>query len=236
MNASLAWIGHVDPREKFISRVARGKSFIDVGGLSNVIYERITSAHRAGASKLSLLDVEPPTCPWWDGMRKRLDENGVGPCEFISADINDKELERFDVVHSSGVLYHLPAPIHYIRKLRNITNEYCILTSTTIGTHIVGGGGELTLPDGAVVFIPGLQGEAKGIIEAWYRDGGYGEVAEPESSFGGHSNLENYYPNWFVPTVAAFKAMAVSGGFDIVDEEAIDPSHRAYSLLLKPSS
>ncbi len=60
-----------DPRERFITRVAAQRTFIDVGGLSNVIYERISAAHAAGASRVAMLDVEKPECEWWSQLEQR---------------------------------------------------------------------------------------------------------------------------------------------------------------------
>jgi hypothetical protein len=51
--------------------------------------------------------------------------------------------------------------------------------------------------------------------------------------YGGHRNLTNYFPNWFIPTVAAFRAMAISAGFTIVDEAPVEPEDLSHCLLLR---
>ncbi len=225
----------MDPREEFILRVCKNKSFIDVGGLSNVINERISSAHSAGARELTLLDVEPLDRPWWQALRSRLDDRGIKDCEFISQDILTAiNLPKYDIVHSSGVLYHLPSPLYYLKPLREITGEFCILTSTILNRTLHYQGRELKIPDASVIFLPALSGNEYEIVTGWFRDAGYGEVAKKELAFGGYSNFENFYPNWFMPTVVSFKAMAVCAGFEIVDEAAI--GDYAYSLLLRPQA
>ena len=95
-------------------------------------------------------------------------------------------------------------------------------------------GRTLKIPDTAVIFLPALSGDEYEIVTGWFRDAGYGEVAEKELSLGGYSNLENYYPNWFMPTVASFKAMAICAGFEIIDEAPIEMNNYAYCLLLRP--
>ncbi|GAC1440088.1 MAG: hypothetical protein NVSMB58_37100 [Terriglobales bacterium] len=224
----------MDPRERFITRVARGKDFIDVGGLSNVIYERISSAYYAGAKKLCMLDIEGPDCSWWSDLRMRLRDRQINDCDFISCNFLTSDLPKYDIVHSSGILYHLPSPLLYIKRLHEITREYCILTSVTINDVLRHGAKELRVPDGSVIFLPALAGDELDIVSGWFRAAGYGEVAERELARGGYSNLENYYPNWFMPTVNAFKAMAVCGGFEIVDEAPIEANNYAYCLLLRP--
>jgi hypothetical protein len=223
-----------DPRERFISRVAAQRTFIDVGGLSNVIYERISAAHAAGASRVAMLDVEKPECEWWSQLEQRLYDRGINRCEFISADVTTCSIEKFDVVHSSGVLYHLPSPITYVRKLREMTGEYCILTSTTMHTEIEGLGQSLKIPDGTVIFVPALADTHAGIVRDWFARHGFGDVTNSEVTFGGYKNLENYYPNWFIPTVAAFRTMATCCGFEIVDEADVY-ANCAHTLLLRPA-
>lgn len=227
----------MDPREQFIFRVSKNKSFIDVGGLYEVVKERISSAHDAGAEQLTLLDIEPLDCSWWRDLRIRLDERGIKNCEFISCDfLVSRDLPKYDIVHSSGMLYHLPSPLHYLKRLREITGDYCILTSTTLNSTLEYQGRVMKLPDSALIFLPALTGDEFEILTGWFRDAGYGEVAEKASALGGYLNFENYYPNWFMPTVPAFKAMAVCAGFEIVDEAPIDQNNHAYCLLLRPHS
>src|SRR5262245_21353568 len=113
----------VDPRDEFIKRVVPGKSFIDIGGLSHVIHERVSIAAAAGAATITMMDVEGPQCPWWHELEQRLKDRGVTNCEFVIGDVLSTQLEPTEIVHSSGVLYHLPSPIDYIAKLRHITKE-----------------------------------------------------------------------------------------------------------------
>jgi hypothetical protein len=224
-----------DPRDEFIRRVVAGKTFIDVGGLSEVIYERVSIAAEAGAATVTMMDVEAPQCRWWNELRQRLEERGVTKCEFISGDIFNTELEPREIVHSSGVLYHLPSPIEYLAKLRRITKEYCILTSTTLSTRLETPSGKLSLPSSSVLFIPALGGEEGQIVREWFARANRGDVTESEARFGGWRNLTNYYPNWFIPTVAAFKEMAHCGGFDIVEDAPVEPNDYSYCLLLRPT-
>src|SRR5690242_15432534 len=86
-----------DPRHVFIRRVTGGRSFIDVGGLSHVINERVSVAHKAGAAGLALMDVESPDAVWWPQLRERLDRKGVGECQFISGDILKQHVATYDV-------------------------------------------------------------------------------------------------------------------------------------------
>jgi hypothetical protein len=143
-------------------------------------------------------------------------------------------MREFDVVHSSGVLYHLPSPLEYISRLRAITREFCILTSTTIPNTIVVDREHLDIPNGATLFVPSLAGKELKIIVEWFKRRGRENIAEPVNRFGGYRNLYNYYPNWFIPTVPAFRSMAECCGFEIVNEAEIEPESLSYCLLLRP--
>ncbi len=222
-----------DPRDEFIQRVVLNKSFVDVGGLSNVIYERVSVAAKAGAKSLCMIDVEAEECVWWRELSERLVERNI-ECEFVSADILTCQPKAYDVVHSSGVLYHLPKPMEYLLQLRRMTRDYCILTSTTISRSLKTKYGDLELPEACIVFVPALSGREREIVKEWFVHGGRGDVTEREERFGGWNNVTNYYPNWFIPTVSAFKEMACSAGFDIVDGRAVEPNDYSYCLLLKP--
>jgi hypothetical protein len=145
------------------------------------------------------------------------------------------DLPTYDIVFSSGVLYHLPAPLTYLARLRRITGEYCILTSSTAPTRFAVDDRELTLPSASAIFIPALEGAEKDLVVEWYRRRGRDNVAEPEEQRGGYRNLANYRPNWFMPTVAALRAMAVCAGFTIVDESPVEAEDLSHCLLLRPA-
>jgi hypothetical protein len=168
-------------------------------------------------------------------LQQRLEERGVTNCDFISGDILTTELEPREIVHSSGVLYHLPAPIAYIAKLRRITTEYCILTSTTLSTRIKTDSGEISFPSSSVLFVPGISGPERQIVRDWFARAGRGDVTDSVEQFGGWRNMTNYYPNWFIPTVSAFKQMARCGGFDVVDGGPVESNDYSYCLLLRPA-
>jgi hypothetical protein len=122
-----------------------------------------------------------------------------------------------------------------LSRLRRITGEYCIVTSTTLPTRITVDERELQIPSASVIFVPALDGSEKEIIVEWYRRRGRGNIAEAEQRFGGHANLSNYYPNWFLPTVAVMRMMVISAGFAIVDEAPVEPGDLSHCLLLRPA-
>jgi len=98
-----------DPRDYFISRVVQGKSFLEVGGLWGIVSEKVSVAHRFGARSLTIIDVTSPDSSLWSSFRSRMLEKGIPDCVAISGDICETSFnEIFDVVHCSGVLYHLP--------------------------------------------------------------------------------------------------------------------------------
>jgi ubiquinone/menaquinone biosynthesis C-methylase UbiE len=239
-NESAKQLG-LDVRTFFISQVVKGGSFIDIGGLFHVVYERISVAAQYGARELTLVDVEPPDCPWWEEMRARLSQKGISNCHFISSDVFDLEDKQYDVVHSSGVLYHLSNPIGYLDKLYRITRKHCIVTSTTLNKIICASDNVFHYTDASLVFVPGLKGEEKEALVQWYNEkrGLFGDITAVDDialQLRGYKNTENYYPNWFIPTVPAFKAMCQSRGFRIVDEGLVEPDCLSYCLLLeKPS-
>src|SRR5262249_5770790 len=105
--------------------------------------------------------------------------------------------------------------------------------STTLSTRLETPSGTLSLPSSSVLFIPALSGEERRIVRDWFAH--RGDVTESEARFGGWRNLTNYYPNWFIPTVSAFKEMARCGGFDIVESAPVEPNDYSYCLLLRPT-
>lgn len=227
-------ISSTDPRDRFVNRVSKGKTFIDVGGLYEVVKERVSVAAAAGASQVSLMDVESQDCPLWSQLRARLDDRGVGECNFITRDAtSDADIETYDVVHSSGVLYHLPSPFAYLSVLRKMTREWCILSSSTLPTYMEVNGKSLRFPSASVVFVPALENEERRTLIEWYKLRGRDDITIADESMGGHRNLKNYYPNWFIPTVSAFKAMAICAGFEIVDDAPIEADELSHCLLLR---
>ena len=54
-----------DARDTYISQVAAGKSFADVGGLWGTVNEKVSVAHTHGARALTMIDVSPPDTELW---------------------------------------------------------------------------------------------------------------------------------------------------------------------------
>ena len=179
-----------DVRDTYISQVAAGKSFADVGGLWGTVNEKVSVAHTHGARALTMIDV----------------------------------------VHCSGVLYHMPEPMQFLRALRKITGEALVLTSAVTATRVEGEKGVLEIPAAAMLCIPALQGREREIVQAYWRgivgDGAFGitqEVAE--------WSFEDFGPWWWLPTAEALRAMCEVAGFRY---EAGAPSWNgnAYTLRL----
>jgi hypothetical protein len=205
-----------DPRDEYIAKVVKGKSFADVGGLWGLVNEKVSVAYQYGASELAMIDRVGLNDGLWQAFEQRRRVLGLPEVCCISSDItaiaDAPPCSLFDVVHCSGVLYHTPDPVRFLVALRNITAEHLILGSLVTATKIESDLGSLQLPEAGALFVPALQREELEILNAYWRqfvgDGAVGLTSATPSW-----QLENYTPWWWLPTVEALKAMCVAAGF-----------------------
>ena len=205
-----------DPRDEYLSQVVKGKSFADVGGLWGTVKEKVSVAHRYGASALTMIDVAPPPHEEWRLFEERRRDLGLPPVNCISGDVvslvESNSCPRFDVVHCSGVLYHIPDPVRLVAALRKVTREYLILCSVVTATKVKSDEGTLELPKAAALFIPALQDRERAILSSyWWRfvgDQALG-ITGPQPSW----QLDDFSPWWWLPTVEALKSICTVAGF-----------------------
>jgi len=205
-----------DPRDEYLSQIVKGKSFADVGGLWGTVSEKVSVAHRYGASALTMIDVAPPADEEWRLFEERRRDLRLPPVNCLSGDVvslvESNTCPQFDVVHCSGVLYHIPDPVRLVAALRKITREYLILCSVVTATKVESDEGTLELPNAAALFIPALQDREHTILSSYWRrfvgDQALG-ITGPQSSW----QLDDFSPWWWLPTVESLKSICTVGGF-----------------------
>ena len=143
---------YADSRDKMIASVVKGRSFVDVGALWGTRNEKLSVAHRYGASSLAVLDQFPKNSVWWRRLRKRLNF----PYQKISSSLLGYSGMSFDVVYCSGVIYHSPSPLEALQKLYSMTNETMILTTIYADEVMECPWGQIEIPSSGMLFIPAL--------------------------------------------------------------------------------
>lgn len=211
-----------DLRDEYIGRVVRGKSFADVGGLWGTVNEKISVAHAYGASALTMLDITPLEHELWRLFEERRRTLHLPEVQHVSGDVvmlaETDSCPPFDVVHCSGILYHMPDPIRFLVALRKITREFLVLTSVVTAPHLKNQHGELRIPQAAVLFVPALQSQERAILQAYWQqfvgDNAIGLTREVQIW-----QLDAYaYAPWlWLPTADALRAMCVAAGFSYQD-------------------
>lgn len=223
-----------DPRDHFIGRVAKGRSFADVGGLHGTTSEKVSVAHSYGATALAMIDAAPEGDELWQAFSERMRYFGVSEYNAISDSILDlaesPDPPGYDVVHCAGVLHHVPDPVRFLSALRKITREYLVLGSVVTATRINANGETLELPSAASLFIPALKERERAILEDYWRSSGSSDALglrrkqKPQ-------DMEDFAPWWWLPTVDSMRAMCESAGFDR-EEGAHYGGDNAYVMLL----
>ena len=205
-----------DVRDTYISQVVAGKSFADVGGLWGTVNEKVSVAHTHGASTLTMLDVSPRDSELWILFDERRRTLRIPAVECVSGDIlalsEADPCPQFEVVHCSGVLYHMPEPVRFLRALRKITGETLVLTSAVTATRVEGEKGVLEIPAAAMLCIPALRGREREIVQSYWQgivgDGAFGLTRQlPEW------DPEDFASWWWLPTPDALTALCEAAGF-----------------------
>lgn len=208
-----------DVVDEWIARIAPGQSLVDIGGIGEFsTNERCTWAQRCGASRVGVADFEPFEHHLWTHWRTETARQGItGIEEFQRANIDDPELPkiigRWDIVHSTGILYHVPNPVHSILNIRRAARRWLILNTVVVPEVIENAAGRLRFPGSAVAFFAALRGEERAVMAEHYREqfGMDIDALAPVRQDGAvmpymREGEPSYYPYWWIFTRTSFEA------------------------------
>jgi 2-polyprenyl-3-methyl-5-hydroxy-6-metoxy-1,4-benzoquinol methylase len=216
-------------KDDFIARVCGGKTFADIGGLWGTVNEKISIAHYNNASELTMIDIQTEGHKLWQDFHQRMKELGIKNYSAVSGDIQNLTIEPFDVIHSSGILYHLPNPLIYLSKLHSLTRQYMILGSTITHEKIENKYGIYIVPSSGAIFVPALGKQEKAILNEHWQKNNVGTFEKYQLS---DYKLNSFGPWWWLPTVNTLKCMCSICGFEVINE-GYTWNKYAYALLLK---
>jgi hypothetical protein len=232
----MATVDSKDQIDKWISRLVPGKSFVDIGGVGEkAINERVTFAHLAGARSCAMADIMPTSHAWWDSFRNKCTSLGLPAFkELGDVDIRSREsmkgLGRVDVVHSTGIFYHLASVPDALWSLRSIVGEYLITNTITFPTKVENEVGTVELPDCGVVFLPAMTETERKVIGKHYQDkfgsrAGWKDVDFMSPRPDNQTTVQyveygelSCGPNWFLYSDNAFRALLRGCRLEILDE------------------
>jgi 2-polyprenyl-3-methyl-5-hydroxy-6-metoxy-1,4-benzoquinol methylase len=218
-------------KNDWIREKVKGKTFADVGGLWGTVNERVSVAEKSGASHATMIDIAKEKTDLWEKFSKRCNELNVNNYTCISADITNENdlatLEKYDVVHCSGILYHLQDPMILLNNLHTITNEYLMLGSTTIPESIA------SINNGAY-FIPALNEEQKTFFKNYFREQKIDAIGiNWEQDFQWYNNRKPCFPPWWwLFTKSYVERLLMFCGFEIVESYESWPN-KAHMFLCK---
>ncbi len=213
-----------DHRDEWIGRITAGKSFVDVGGLWGLVNEKISPAHKAGATQLCMVDIWAPESEWWQKFRERCEANGISPVREVTSSIdNPRILETvgtYDIVHCSGVIYHCPNPLLTIRHLMSLANEMILLATAVMPPVVENEFGRMTFDSEAAVCVPLIGNASRMIMDRYltekYGGGAYG-VNAPVDSWYFADGAPNYGPWWWLWSASYVARMLETCGLELVD-------------------
>jgi len=211
-------------REAWISEAAPGRTFAEVGGLWGTVNEQVSVAAGAGAAATTMIDVAPrdgSAGDLWKLFRERTDALGVSPPSCVQASIDDPALtERvgsFDVVHSSGVLYHCPQPLHTLMQLRAITRETLILGTATMPETVENVAGSVSVAPGAALLVPAMSHSQRAVLGQWLTDNGASCALGVNRALDSDWAIDDYGAWWWFFTRDHVAALLRIAGFEVVN-------------------
>jgi len=227
-----------ETKRSWISQLVPGRTFADIGGLGgSSINEMVTLAIESGAAEATMVDVLPFSDPLWRDFERKCTERGVTGYRRLQADlVNPGEIGPWDVVHSSGILYHTPDPVRMTIQLRALCREYLIFTSMIVPELIENSAGRLDLSGGRAVFVPAIDAAARRIC-ATHLDSAAIRVEginmTDDVTWLTPDGPVNYGPWWWLFPAAYVERLLKLVGFKILIREETIPGRAISFLCLK---
>lgn len=225
-------------RDGWIRSLVPGRTFADIGGLWGTVNEKVSVAALAGAAATTMVDVQPAGGKWWQLFDQRCAGLGVGGYARVCADIcrpgAARELGRFDVVHCSGIMYHVADVFGFLRNLFRITGGHLLLTSMVVPPRIRNLSGSLHLPGGALLSVPAMDARARAVLARHYDllNVNIPDLTGPAPCYVEERLRFRTGPWWWLYTPETMKALVRILPFEVMDEGWVSPG-RTYALLLR---
>jgi len=227
-------------KDEVLQNLVEGQTFADVGGLWGVVNEKVSVALKGGAAHATMIDIQQPDDPLWTAFHDRCKALDVSGYDCISTDATQSALYdtvgSYDVVHCSGVIYHVPDPITLLLNLRNITKKYLLITSMVFPEIMSTPDGTLTIDGGKLYFIPAMSALERKIVATHCDSLGLKishlngpEVTEWVSPKTGRAN---FGPWWWVITPRLLVTLAKVCNMEVIDE-GYTWNDRAYTILCR---
>jgi len=217
-----------DTTDRWIQDRVAGMAFADIGGVGvQAANQRVIFAARCGAARCVMADIQEPLAPDWKIFRDQCVAAGV--VEMPGIDIRDRKslaaVGRCDMVHSTGILYHVPSPAEALLNLRSITGRYLITNTVIFPDRIENQAGTIELPAAGVLFIGALTDAERRVLDCHLKskfDFTTRRIA-PRPEGGGKMHwIENgelsCWPWWWLYTPHAFRSLVKVCGLSIVEE------------------
>lgn len=224
--------------DDWIQTYSEGGSFVDIGGLFRTYGEKVTFARKSGASTVSMVDVQPEGHKLWTAFKEHAEQNGAGDCQCIVANATKPDfLEKvgeYDMVHCSGLIYHVPDPVSLLLNLKAVANRYLILKSVVVPEIIKGKSDQLKLDTGAL-FIPAVDDAQRQILWEYFESikiKVHGINGQPIPSWLGKNGMPRTGPWWWLWTPAYMKHLLKAVELDVIDEAPVN-APRSYAFLCR---
>ena len=149
--------------------------------------------------------------------------------EMPGVDVRDRELinrvRKCDLVHSTGILYHVPSPADVLWNLRSITQRWLITNTVIFPERIENEEGAIELPEAGVLFIGALTERDRRVMDLYLtrKLGFTTKRIAPNPAGGGKMQwIENgelsCWPWWWLYSPHAFRSLLALCRLRVVEE------------------
>lgn len=228
-----------DKKDRWIETLSAGKSFMDIGGLWGTRNEKVSVALKAGARVATMADITPLDHQLWRDLDEHCRQLGVTGYHRAQLDVVEPPADHaslvHDVVHCSGIIYHVPDPYRMLANLRKLAGEHLIITSMVVPERIKNRKGKLDFPADRAAFVPSLTEATRAIVAEHFDELGLsvGAVNMPlDEPWRWPDGTPNYGPWWWLMSPVFLRGLIEVAGFEIEDE-CWSWEQRSYSFLAR---
>lgn len=225
--------------KQWIRLNARGKSFLEVGGLTPWDQNMVTTAAQAGANKIAMLDRLGADDARWSEFRDAMYTERVPEVECQSADVQYlgtiEQTKRYDIVYCGNLFYQVRDPLALLSGLRKAAKDVVIVTSTVVQPFekLVSSGETVRFRNGDYRCAALCSDDENAAFDAALRERGIALPqfidAPPPNEAGLRETIGMWW--WFF-SEAAVRDMLTSNG--LVVEECIETwNDRAYAYVCR---